>query len=232
MLKILAQKTGKLLSATRLFFFPRFSELDLVTIVFLIMVFVAENLDYFVVESVKTIQNLEDALGALTVLLGIIFLIGAIAFLAIDKSRIGGQTKEGVIKLFYFIITLATLASLDPSKLDNAKISGDFVGDFQTIFYFAFYFRAVIAFLLLLPMVVFLLDREHIQEKHYSDEQMNLFSIILMVTLSFILYTWFRQDHNSVFSILASHFLVTSIIHILNINQAERILRNLLSRSQ
>lgn len=207
------------------FLFPKFSELELVTLLFILLLFIIEH-SYqgvtFIIISYKQAWNEFDIKGLLSytiVLLYILFIFAKAAEHALSTKKMITKDKETLVMVFYLLLSGVTLISLWGTQITRADSFINTVENFIAVFIMARSFLSMFAVAHFSKK-----DKEVVYTDQLSDEQVSKKELISTIIVSILLYSFLRRDNGVALSVVLTYFYATSVVIFFRQN-SERVMR-------
>lgn len=209
------------------FFFPPFSELEIVTLSYLFFIVVIENRDivisYLTSEFLPQLTSFDlynfIILSLIWVIMPVFFLFYLVIKLlqnAKSKKPMSFVDKKFFAGLFYVALMYLSITSAFSISYSSQH---QWIRIVEIAFIFFILFRSLI-----MGISVAILKRaemEHIYASQITDEQMSIKESIFVIILSTLIYTFLRQNHNLSSTLALSYFYVTYLVLLLR-----RIMKN------
>ncbi|OGG31836.1 hypothetical protein A3I51_03135 [Candidatus Gottesmanbacteria bacterium RIFCSPLOWO2_02_FULL_38_8] len=206
--------SGKYFYKFRNFLYPHFSELELTTLFYLLVLAIWEFrtviariiIDLYLLSEES--DKLSLLLGEATTIAAIVFFFILVAINSVKKRKITFFERGSFSFFFYVILSVITLISivLNFSSLDTDSLWKQFEG----IMLVYLFIRSLIT--ITLTIIFSKMGRDHVYATQMTDEQLNITELILIILLSTYFYFSLRIDHVLPTSLSLAYFYTITII--------------------
>lgn len=188
-------------------FFPYFSEIELITLFYLITLFFIEQRFYILDFSTRFL--LEDFMfGIFLIIIVFVFYI-ELGIIALKSKTISTQDRINFSFLFYTSILIISFFS-SYELIDKSFFSTNWYNNIESIFILFILLRSFFA----LFIIIFAqkMGIHYFYSKKMTNEQINKKELILLIVLSTIIYLLLRNNHTISSTLILSYFYVTTTI--------------------
>lgn len=205
-------------------FLPKFSELELLTFVYLLMLVFLQNLPKIVPPAIKLVQlfRLENLLqlplwDTIQIVFGVLIMLALatglvykLIYHALHSHKMSLFDKEMLAPLFYLL--LGGFSFLSTKALLNLPLQSPL--DYAN--------RLISLFILIqsggtffLTYLIMELEIDEILGKRVTDEQLSKLELAILAIAGFVIFTLLHPSHSLSSTIILSYFYLISLIHLL-----------------
>lgn len=195
------------------FLFPKFSELELVTLLFvLLLVFIEHSYQGVtsIIISYRQAWNefdIKGLLGYTIALLYILFIFAKAAEHALSTKKMTMSDKEILAMVFYLLLSGVTLISLWGTQFTRIDSFINTAESFIAVFIMARSFLSMFAVAHFSKK-----NKEVVYTSQLSDEQVSKKELISTIIILILLYSFLRRDNGVALSVVLTYFYATSVV--------------------
>lgn len=195
------------------FLFPKFSERELVTLLFVLLLVIIEHFYQgvtFIIISYRQAWSefdIKGLLGYTFALLYTLFIFAKTAEHALSTKKMTMSDKETLAMVFYFLLSVVTLISLWGTQFTRTDSFINATESFITVFIMARSFLSMFAVAHFSKK-----DKEIVYAGQLSDEQVSKKELISIIIVSILLYFLLRRDNGVALSVVLTYFYATSVV--------------------
>ncbi len=203
----------KIKTPLRNFLFPKFSELELVTLLFILLLFVIEHFYkaiIFIIVSYVEAWNTFDVRGLIgytLALLYVLFIFGKATEHALSQKKMAMKDKETLAMVFYLLLSGVTLISLWGRPFIRTDSTVNTIESFITVFIMGRAFLSMFATAHFSKK-----NQDIVYAGRLTDEQLTKKELSVAVIISIVLYFFLRRENESALSIVLTYFYATSLV--------------------
>lgn len=206
-------------------FLPKFSELELLTFVYLLMLVFLQSLPKIVPEAIKLVQlfrleyllqlplwdTIRIVFGILIILAIAVGLIYKLIYHALHSHKMSLSDKEMLAPLFYFMLggfsffSTKELLNLPPQSIL------DYVNRLVSLF-----ILIQSAGILFLTYLIMRLEIDNVLGKRVTDEQLSKLELSILIVAGLVIFALLRPSHSISSTVILSYFYLTFLINLLH----------------